>query len=48
MIASLLDTTLLAEKLTGIFVAGFVAVLGGVLLVNLRGRGQTAKSPATN
>jgi drug/metabolite transporter (DMT)-like permease len=40
MIATLLGATLLAEKLTGIFIAGFVAVLGGVLLVNLRGRGQ--------
>jgi drug/metabolite transporter (DMT)-like permease len=40
MIATLLGATLLAEKLTGIFIAGFVAVLGGVLLVNVRGRGQ--------
>jgi drug/metabolite transporter (DMT)-like permease len=40
MIATLLGATLLAERLTGIFIAGFVAVLGGVLLVNLPGRGQ--------
>ena len=39
MIATLLGATLLAERLTGIFIAGFVAVLGGVLLVNLPGRG---------
>jgi len=38
MIATLLGVTLLAEKLTGIFVVGFAAVLAGVLLVNLRGR----------
>jgi drug/metabolite transporter (DMT)-like permease len=40
MIATLLGVTLLAEKLTGIFVVGFSAVLAGVLLVNLRGRVQ--------
>ena len=40
MIATLLGVTLLAEKLTGIFVVGFAAVLAGVLLVNLRGRVQ--------
>ena len=40
MIATLLGVTLLAEKLTGIFVIGFAAVLAGVLLVNLRGRVQ--------
>ncbi len=40
MVATLLGATLLAEKLTGIFIAGFAAVLAGVLLVNLRGRGQ--------
>jgi drug/metabolite transporter (DMT)-like permease len=38
MIATLLGATLLAEKLTGIFVVSFAAVLAGVLLVNLRGR----------
>jgi drug/metabolite transporter (DMT)-like permease len=38
MIATLLGATLLAEKLTGIFIAGFAAVLAGVLLVNLRSR----------
>jgi drug/metabolite transporter (DMT)-like permease len=38
MIATLLGATLLAEKLTGIFIAGFAAVLAGVLLVNLPGR----------
>jgi drug/metabolite transporter (DMT)-like permease len=37
MIATLLGTTLLSEKLTYIFVAGFAAVLAGVLLVNLPG-----------
>ena len=36
MIAALLGATLLAEKLTAIFITGFAAVLGGVLLVNLR------------
>ena len=39
MVATLLGATLLAEKLTGMFMAGFAAVLAGVLLVNLRGRG---------
>lgn len=48
MIAALLGVTLLAEKLTGIFIAGFVAVLGGVLLVNLRGRNQLERRPITN
>ncbi|MFB3884204.1 MAG: DMT family transporter [Thermodesulfobacteriota bacterium] len=41
MMATLLGATLLAEKLTGIFTAGFVAVLAGVLLVNLPGRVRT-------
>ena len=40
MIATLLGATLLAEKLTGVFIAGFVAVLGGVLLVNLPRRSR--------
>jgi drug/metabolite transporter (DMT)-like permease len=40
MIATLLGATLLAEKLTNIFIAGFAAVLVGVLLVNLPGRVQ--------
>ena len=40
MIATLLGATLLAEKLTGMFMAGFAAVLAGVLLVNLRRRPQ--------
>jgi drug/metabolite transporter (DMT)-like permease len=35
MVATLLGATLIVEKLTGIFITGFVAVLGGVLLVNL-------------
>ncbi len=35
MIATLLGATLLAERLTGVFIAGFAAVIGGVLLVNL-------------
>jgi len=48
MIATLLGATLLAEKLTGIFIAGFVAVLAGVLLVNLRGRGQLERDSITN
>jgi drug/metabolite transporter (DMT)-like permease len=47
MMATLLGATLLAEKLTGIFIAGFVAVLGGVVLVNLPGRGQPKKHPTT-
>jgi len=48
MIATLLGATLLAEKLTGIFIAGFAAVLAGVLLVNLRGRGQLERRSITN
>jgi drug/metabolite transporter (DMT)-like permease len=48
MIAILLGATLLAERLTGIFIAGFVAVLGGVLLVNLPGRVQRERHPITN
>jgi len=40
MVATLLGATLLAEKLTGIFIAGFAAVLAGVLLVNLPARAQ--------
>jgi drug/metabolite transporter (DMT)-like permease len=48
MIATLLGATLLAEKLTGIFIAGFAAVLAGVLLVNLRGRGPLDRHPITN
>ena len=47
MIATLLGVTLLGEKLTGVFIAGLVAVLGGVLLVNLRGRGQLEGHPET-
>jgi drug/metabolite transporter (DMT)-like permease len=35
MAATILAATLLAERLTGVFGVGFVAVLGGVLLVNL-------------
>jgi drug/metabolite transporter (DMT)-like permease len=46
MIATLLGATLLAEKLTGIFVAGFAAVLAGVLLVNLPGRVQLERRSA--
>jgi drug/metabolite transporter (DMT)-like permease len=45
MIATLLGATLLAEKLSGIFIAGFVAVLAGVLLVNLPGRVQLRSTP---
>ena len=41
MVATLLGATLLAERLTGTFVAGFLAVLAGVLLVNVPGRAQT-------
>ncbi|HME41473.1 MAG TPA: EamA family transporter [Syntrophorhabdales bacterium] len=48
MVATLLGATLLAEKLTGTFIAGFVAVLGGVLLVNLRGRSQVERHQMTN
>jgi len=40
MIATLLGATLLAEKLSAIFIVGFVAVIGGVLLVNLPGRAR--------
>lgn len=48
MIATLLGVTLLAEKLTGIFVAGFAAVLAGVLLVNLPGRVQLERRSIKN
>jgi drug/metabolite transporter (DMT)-like permease len=48
MIATLLGATLLAEKLTGMFMAGFAAVLAGVLLVNLRGRVQFERHSKTN
>jgi drug/metabolite transporter (DMT)-like permease len=34
MVAAILGAALLAEKLTLVFIAGFVAVLIGVLLVN--------------
>ncbi len=47
MIATLLGATLLAERLSGIFVAGFAAVLAGVLLVNLPGRVPLAKHSIT-
>lgn len=48
MIATLLGATLLAEKPTGVFVAGFAAVLAGVLLVNLPGRVQLERRSLTN
>jgi drug/metabolite transporter (DMT)-like permease len=48
MIATLLGVTLLAEKLTGIFVAGFAAVFAGVLLVNLPGRVQLERRSIKN
>jgi drug/metabolite transporter (DMT)-like permease len=48
MIATLLGATLLAERLTGVFIAGFAAVLAGVLLVNLPGRARMERRPATN
>ena len=48
MVATLLGATLLAEKLTGMFMAGFAAVLAGVLLVNLRGRVQLEGHSKTN
>jgi drug/metabolite transporter (DMT)-like permease len=48
MIATLLGATLLAEKLTGIFIAGFAAVLAGVLLVNLPGGVQLERRFLTN
>jgi drug/metabolite transporter (DMT)-like permease len=35
MVATILAAALLTERLTGVFGVGFVAVLGGVLLVNL-------------
>jgi drug/metabolite transporter (DMT)-like permease len=34
MVAAILGAVLLAEKLTLVFIAGFIAVLIGVLLVN--------------
>jgi drug/metabolite transporter (DMT)-like permease len=43
MIATLLGATLLSEKLTGTFIAGFVGVVGGVLLVNLPSRKTAQK-----
>jgi drug/metabolite transporter (DMT)-like permease len=48
MIATLLGAVLLAEKLTGIFLAGFAAVIAGVLLVNLPGRVKLKETPQTN
>lgn len=48
MIATLLGATLLAEKLTGIFIASFAAVLAGVLLVNLPGRAQLGRRSTMN
>ena len=48
MIATLLGATLLAEKLTGIFIASFAAVLAGVLLVNLSGRVQLGRRSIAN
>lgn len=48
MIATLLGTTLLAEKLTDIFIAGFAAVLVGVLFVNLPGRVQLERRSIPN
>lgn len=47
MIATILGATLLAEKLTGVFVTGFAAVLAGVLLVNIPG-GIRIERPATD
>ncbi len=41
MIATILGATLLAERLSALFVAGFVAVLAGVLLVNLPAKAQS-------
>ncbi len=38
MVATLLGATLLSERLTGVFIAGFAAVIAGVLLVNLPAR----------
>jgi drug/metabolite transporter (DMT)-like permease len=34
MVAIILGAVLLSEKLTGVFIAGFVAVIAGVLFVN--------------
>jgi drug/metabolite transporter (DMT)-like permease len=48
MIATLLGATLLSENLTGIFIAGFAAVLAGVLLVNLPGSVQLERRSITN
>jgi drug/metabolite transporter (DMT)-like permease len=48
MVATTLAAALLAESLTGVFAMGFVAVLGGVLLVNLPGTvGLRAVRPST-
>ncbi len=46
MIATILGATLLAERLSAVFVVGFVAVLAGVLLVNLPARVQATKNRA--
>jgi drug/metabolite transporter (DMT)-like permease len=43
MIATILGATLLAERLTAVFLAGFVAVLAGVLLVNLPARARASE-----
>ena len=48
MIATLLGALLLAEKLTGIFIAGFAAVIAGVLLVNLPGKVKLKETPQAN
>jgi drug/metabolite transporter (DMT)-like permease len=48
MVATLLGATLLAERLTGIFIIGFAAVLVGVLLVNFSGRVQLERRSITN
>jgi drug/metabolite transporter (DMT)-like permease len=46
MIATVLGATLLAERLTDVFILGFVAVLAGVLLVNLPATLQPVKDRA--
>lgn len=45
MVATILGAALLAERLTGIFLVGFVAVLAGVLLVNWPRRIEPERYP---
>jgi drug/metabolite transporter (DMT)-like permease len=48
MVATILAAALLTERLTGVFGVGFVAVLGGVLLVNLPRKVERNPCPQAN